>query len=146
MIDHYHNGAGSGHATRQAAERAAIAAWTDFTDLEYGPGYGNYSIAGSKRTNCAQASSRLVMRARGTAVPAARRPSERQEEALTGSFSVRAKRGPARASGCPPNRITKRRMIQPMEPLLRKPSALPRTLRTMLHSRPTDVGGRFPRA
>ena len=36
MVDHFHNGASSGKASRRAAEAEAISAWSGFTAWEYG--------------------------------------------------------------------------------------------------------------
>ncbi|MBX9587967.1 MAG: hypothetical protein K2X43_01600 [Hyphomonadaceae bacterium] len=55
MLDHYHDGSGSG-ATRAQAERAAVAAWAEFTAWEYGGPWGRYSNAVSKSTRCSQGS------------------------------------------------------------------------------------------
>jgi hypothetical protein len=51
MLDHFHDGSGSG-ATRSQAERAAIRAWTDFTAWEYGSHWGRYGLAVSKSMSC----------------------------------------------------------------------------------------------
>ena len=55
MLDHFHDGSGTG-STKQQAERAAIGAWTEFTAWEYGSPWGRYSIAVSKSMNCSQSS------------------------------------------------------------------------------------------
>jgi hypothetical protein len=51
MLDHFHDGSGSG-PTRAAAQRAAIQAWIDFTAWEYGGRWGSYGAAVSKRMGC----------------------------------------------------------------------------------------------
>jgi hypothetical protein len=55
MLDHFHDGSGTGR-TRAQAEKAAITAWVEFTAWEYGSPWGRYSIAVSKSMNCSQAS------------------------------------------------------------------------------------------
>lgn len=52
FADHFHSGSSSGHATRPAAEQAAISNWAGFTAWEYGDRWGNWRIAGSKAINC----------------------------------------------------------------------------------------------
>jgi hypothetical protein len=56
MLDHFHNGSGSG-ATRPQAERAAIQSWVDFTAWEYGGTWGRYSIAAGKKMSCSRSES-----------------------------------------------------------------------------------------
>lgn len=56
MLDHFHDGSGSGR-TRAAAERAAIQSWSDFTAWEYSPRWGRFSAAVSKSVNCSRSSS-----------------------------------------------------------------------------------------
>jgi hypothetical protein len=51
MLDHFHDGSGSG-ANRAQAERAAIRSWTEFTVWEYGTPWGNYGVAVSKKMDC----------------------------------------------------------------------------------------------
>jgi hypothetical protein len=51
LLDHYHDGSGSG-PTRASAMRAAIGAWSDFTAFEYGNRWGSYRAAISKRMGC----------------------------------------------------------------------------------------------
>jgi hypothetical protein len=51
MLDHFHDGYGTG-PTRAAAQRAAIQAWTDFTVWEYGRRWGSYGASVSKRMSC----------------------------------------------------------------------------------------------
>ena len=51
MADHFHDGSGSG-PTRAAAQRAAVAAWVDFTAWEYGGRWGSYGASVSKRMGC----------------------------------------------------------------------------------------------
>ena len=55
MLDHFHDGSGSGR-TRAQAEKAAIVAWTEFTAWEYGSPWGRYSLAVSKKMDCSQGS------------------------------------------------------------------------------------------
>jgi hypothetical protein len=54
MLDHFHNGSSSGQASRKQAEAAAIASWADFTVWEYGPPWGSWRLAETKRVSCAQ--------------------------------------------------------------------------------------------
>ena len=51
MADHYHDGAGSG-PTRNAAQRAAVNAWIDFTAWEYGSRWASFGASVSKRITC----------------------------------------------------------------------------------------------
>jgi hypothetical protein len=51
LLDHFHDGSGSG-PTRAAAQRAAMMAWSDFTAFEYGGRWGSYGAAVSKRMGC----------------------------------------------------------------------------------------------
>jgi len=55
MLDHFHDGSGTG-ANRRQAEQAAISAWAEFTAWEYGDAWGRYSLAASKSMNCSQGS------------------------------------------------------------------------------------------
>jgi hypothetical protein len=55
MLDHYHDGNGTGR-TRALAEKSAIGAWTEFTAWEYGSPWGRYTNAVSKTMQCSQAS------------------------------------------------------------------------------------------
>lgn len=57
MADHWHYGSSSGHGTRAAAEKAAIASWSSFTDFEYGSNWARWSKAGSKKASCKQGAS-----------------------------------------------------------------------------------------
>lgn len=50
--DHFHHGSSSGHATRKAAEVAAIRSWQDFTAWEYGGSWGSYANAVAKNMSC----------------------------------------------------------------------------------------------
>jgi hypothetical protein len=54
MVDHFHNGASSGKASRKAAEAEAIASWAGFTAWEYGDNWGSWRLSESKRMNCGQ--------------------------------------------------------------------------------------------
>lgn len=56
LVDHYHDGSGSG-PTRGAATAAAVSAWSDFTAWEYGSSWGRYGIARAKSLNCSRSSS-----------------------------------------------------------------------------------------
>ena len=49
MSDHAHAGYGTG-ATKAAARVAAIRAWADFTNLEYGSSWASYSASASPTT------------------------------------------------------------------------------------------------
>jgi hypothetical protein len=51
MLDHFHDGSGSG-STRAAAQRAAIRSWIDFTAWEYGGRWASYGASLSKRMSC----------------------------------------------------------------------------------------------
>ena len=51
MVDHYHDGSGSG-STRGSAQSAAIRAWAEFTAWEYGTTWGRYGSAVGKSMNC----------------------------------------------------------------------------------------------
>jgi hypothetical protein len=51
MLDHFHDGSGSG-STRAAAQRSAIQAWIDFTAWEYGSRWGSWGASVSKRMSC----------------------------------------------------------------------------------------------
>jgi len=55
MLDHFHDGSGTGR-TKREAERAAIVAWSEFTAWEYGTPWGRYAIAASRSANCSQQS------------------------------------------------------------------------------------------
>jgi hypothetical protein len=55
MVDHFHDGSGTGKS-RAEAERAAIRAWVEFTAWEYGPPWGRYSLAASKKATCSRES------------------------------------------------------------------------------------------
>jgi hypothetical protein len=51
LVDHDHSGSGNG-ASKKAAEAAAISSWSSFTAWEYGPPWGSFRIAESKRMTC----------------------------------------------------------------------------------------------
>ena len=51
LVDHYHDGSGSG-SSRAAAQSAAIRAWAEFTAWEYGSSWGRYGLAVGKSMNC----------------------------------------------------------------------------------------------
>lgn len=54
LVDHYHDGSGSGR-TQGAAAAAAIRAWQDFTAWEYGSSWGRYGLAVGKSMKCGRA-------------------------------------------------------------------------------------------
>jgi hypothetical protein len=54
MLDHFHDGSGSG-ATRAQAQAAAVRSWIDFTAWEYGRRWGSFANAVSKRVSCSGA-------------------------------------------------------------------------------------------
>jgi hypothetical protein len=51
MVDHFHDGSGTG-ATKNQALASAIRAWQDFTSWEYSNRWGRYSNAVSKSQSC----------------------------------------------------------------------------------------------
>jgi hypothetical protein len=55
MLDHFHDGIGTGK-TKRDAERAAIRGWEAFTIWEYGRPWGRYAISESKRATCTKTS------------------------------------------------------------------------------------------
>ncbi len=66
MSDHWHYGSSSGsHATKAAAQRAAIASWQDFTDLEYGRSMGAVQPRGVKEDRLLAQRLGLELRRRG---------------------------------------------------------------------------------
>jgi hypothetical protein len=54
MTDHWHYGSSGSQASKAAAQRAAIASWQDFTDLEYGRRWARFSRAASKKIGCSR--------------------------------------------------------------------------------------------
>ena len=50
--DHSHSSSSAGHASRKAAEMAAIRSWQDFTAWEYGGTWASYSRAVGKSMSC----------------------------------------------------------------------------------------------
>ncbi len=50
--DHTHSASSAGHASRKAAELAAIRSWQDFTAWEYGGTWASYAQAAGKSMNC----------------------------------------------------------------------------------------------
>ena len=56
FTDHFHNGSGSGASQKQALA-AAIRDWAGFTGWEYGPHWGVWALAETKRANCAPSGS-----------------------------------------------------------------------------------------
>lgn len=53
LVDHYHDGSGSGR-TQAAAAAAAVRAWSDFTAWEYGSSWGRYGLAVGKSMKCSR--------------------------------------------------------------------------------------------
>jgi hypothetical protein len=53
MVDHYHDGSGSG-TTQKLAELAAVRSWISFTDLEYGSDWADFRLAISKSMKCSR--------------------------------------------------------------------------------------------
>lgn len=51
MVDHFHDGSGSGK-TRKSAEADAARAWAEFTAWEYGGRWGSYGNAANKSMSC----------------------------------------------------------------------------------------------
>ncbi len=49
MSDHVHTGSGTG-STKEAARRAAIRSWIDFTDFEYGGRWASFAHAAGATT------------------------------------------------------------------------------------------------
>ena len=54
MADHWHYGSSGSQPTKAAAQRAAIASWQEFTNLEYGRAWSRFSRAASRRIGCSQ--------------------------------------------------------------------------------------------
>ncbi|MDP1907786.1 MAG: hypothetical protein Q8K85_05765 [Hyphomicrobium sp.] len=54
MADHWHYGSSGTSSTKAAAQRAAIASWQDFTDLEYGRSWARFGRAASKKIGCSR--------------------------------------------------------------------------------------------
>jgi hypothetical protein len=54
MADHWHYGSSGSQGSKAAAQRAAVASWQDFTDLEYGRAWARFSRAASKRIGCSR--------------------------------------------------------------------------------------------
>lgn len=54
FTDHWHYGTSGTSPTKAAAQRAAIASWQDFTDLEYGSTWARFSRAASKKMGCSR--------------------------------------------------------------------------------------------
>lgn len=52
MVDHWHYGSSTAHATKDKAQRDAISSWQSFTDFEYGSNWARWSKAGSKKMAC----------------------------------------------------------------------------------------------
>ena len=51
LVDHYHDGSGTG-SSRASAQAAAIRSWAEFTTWEYGNSWGRYGLAVGKSMNC----------------------------------------------------------------------------------------------
>ena len=45
LVDHYHDGSGTG-SSRASAQAAAIRSWAEFTTWEYGNSWGRYGLGG----------------------------------------------------------------------------------------------------
>ncbi len=56
MADHWHYGSSGSKSTKAAAQRAAIASWQDFTNLEYGRAWARFSRAASRKMGCSRSS------------------------------------------------------------------------------------------
>lgn len=56
MSDHWHSGSGVG-PTKEAAQKAAVRSWIDFTDWEYGGRWASFSNAASKKVSFAKETS-----------------------------------------------------------------------------------------
>jgi hypothetical protein len=56
MSDHWHSGSGTG-ATKDAAQKAAVRSWIDFTDLEYGGRWASFGNAAGKKVSYSKESS-----------------------------------------------------------------------------------------
>jgi hypothetical protein len=56
MSDHWHSGSGVG-STKDAAQRAAVRSWIDFTDLEYGGRWASFTNAAGKKVSYSKESS-----------------------------------------------------------------------------------------
>jgi hypothetical protein len=54
MSDHWHYGSSGPQPSRGIAQRVAIRAWAEFTDLEYGSSWARFYRAGSRRMNCSR--------------------------------------------------------------------------------------------
>lgn len=52
MADHFHYGNGSSPKSKARALAEAKRAWASFVNVEYGPAWARYSLAGSKGGNC----------------------------------------------------------------------------------------------
>ena len=53
MVDHFHDGTGSGK-TRKLAEADAGRSWSEFTAWEYGARWGAFGNAANKSMNCTE--------------------------------------------------------------------------------------------
>lgn len=49
---HLHHGTSDSQPSKKAAQRAAIASWSSFTDFEYGPSWANFKHARYKSISC----------------------------------------------------------------------------------------------
>ena len=54
MKDHFHSGYGDG-STKDAASRAAVKSWAEFTAFEYGTAWARFSVAKSRSTKYTKA-------------------------------------------------------------------------------------------
>lgn len=50
MSEHGHSGSGTG-ASKEAARRAAIVSWNEFTTFEYGRAWGSYANSAGQKTS-----------------------------------------------------------------------------------------------
>ncbi|MGI9406683.1 MAG: hypothetical protein ACR2O4_09965 [Hyphomicrobiaceae bacterium] len=51
---HLHHGVSDSKPTKQSARQSAIEAWSNFTEFEYGAGWGNFKNARYKSVSCFQ--------------------------------------------------------------------------------------------
>ena len=52
LSDHFHDGNSSGARSRNLAEKAAVVAWAEFTNFEYGSSWASWRNARSKTMSC----------------------------------------------------------------------------------------------
>ena len=68
MLDHYHDGSGTG-SSRQQAERSAIVSWSEFTAWEYGTPVGALFQCGKQDDGLLARLGRLELRGSGASLP-----------------------------------------------------------------------------